>query len=207
MWLATSLLLYVANKEPVLDTVDQLIRRFLREVANEEDVFYNEASLQHELALFLRAAMPPQWRLHLERPASWFKAKATKLAKKEIDLVVSDATSQQLIAIELKCPRSGRHPETMFDVCKDIQFLEELVSCGFAGGVFALHVHDPLFYEHGSRAGIYSFFRGDASISGVIAKPTGSPAPPVVVRGSYRPAWEVGSGTNRYWVQPISSVR
>src|SRR5437016_2430831 len=120
----------------MLDSVEQLIRRFFAEVGNPDDTCYNEASLQHELALFLRRVLPEEWRLHIERPASWFREAARELTKKEIDLVVADSDRAHLVAIELKCPRQGQHPEQMFKACQDLQFLEELVAAGFSGGVF-----------------------------------------------------------------------
>jgi len=109
----------------VLDRVEQLIRRFFADAAYPDDGFYNEASLQHEMALYLRGVLPEEWRLHIERPASWFHKAATALTKKEIDLVVADAKGEQVVAIELKCPRQGQYPEQMFKVCQDLQFLEQ----------------------------------------------------------------------------------
>jgi hypothetical protein len=190
----------------MLESVEGLVRQFFTTIEDPEETFYNEASLQHELALFLRGTMPSTWRLHIERPASWFRSGATGLTKKEIDLVVVGAAREHVVAIELKCPRRGQHPEQMFKACQDLQFLEELVAAGFSGGLFAMHVHDPLFYERGSQAGIYAHFRGGSSICGLIQKPTGARDETASIRGSYIPTWSLSAGTHRYWIQPVSPL-
>jgi hypothetical protein len=193
----------------MLACVERLIRQFFLEVTDPYESFYNEASLQHELALYLRRQLPTGLRVHIlrvhfERPASWFRPAATGLTKKEIDLAVADGSRGQVVAIELKCPRQGQHPEQMFKACQDLQFLEELVAAGFAGGVFVMHVRDPLFYERGSRAGIYAHFRAGAAIGGVIRKPTGARDQIAEIRGSYAPLWIQGGGSYRYWVQSVT---
>ena len=187
----------------MLRSVEQLVRRFFVDVANPDETFYNEASLQHELALFLRRELPKDWRLHIERPAWWFRGAAKALTKKEIDLAVADGAREQVVAIELKCPRQGQHPEQMFKACQDLQFLEQLVAAGFSGGLFAMHVQDPLFYEGGSQVGIYAHFRGGMPICGTIQKPTGARDMSASIRGSYTPVWTPSQGSHRYWVQTV----
>lgn len=85
----------------MLNSVEQMVRRFFRETADPLDKFYNEASLQHELALFLRRQLPTGWRLHIERPASWFHESAKGLTKKEIDLAVADVAGDRVDAERL----------------------------------------------------------------------------------------------------------
>lgn len=187
----------------MLESVEQLVRKFFGSTGNSKDFVYNEASLQHELALFLRSQLPSGWRLYIERPASWFRPAAAGLVKKEIDLAIADASGDHVIAIELKCPRQGQHPEQMFKACQDLQFLEQLVAAGFAGGVFAIHVRDPLFYERGGRGGIYAHFRGGLPISGTVDKPTGARDLRATLQGSYVLTWTADAGGNRYWVQRV----
>ncbi|HEX5435832.1 MAG TPA: hypothetical protein VFW98_01640 [Gemmatimonadaceae bacterium] len=187
----------------MLACVEQLIRAFFTEITDPEERFYNEASLQHELALYLRSRLPGGWRVYLELPASWFHQAARGLTKKEIDLAVTDGSRERAVAVELKCPRQGQHPEQMFKACQDLQFLEQLIAAGFAGGVFAMHVRDPLYYERGSRRGIYAHFRAGTAICGVIRKPTGARDRVAEIRGSYTPVWLPGGGSHRYWVQSV----
>ena len=96
----------------------------------------------------------------------------------------------------------------MFKACQDLQFLEELVAKGFSGGLFAMHVQDPLFYEGRTQAGIYARFRGGMPICGKIQKPTaqnttGGPKIFASIRGSYTPVWAHSEGSHRYWVQTV----
>jgi hypothetical protein len=197
------------HNSQMLENVEHLVRQFFAHVANPDQTFYNEASLQHELALFLRRELPENWRLHIERPASFFRKAAKSLTKKEIDLAIADAALEQVVAIELKCPRQGQYPEQMFKACQDLQFLEELVAKGFSGGLFAMHVQDPLFYEGGSRTGIYAYFRGGVPVCGTIQKSTGAPKHAragrisASIRGSYKPIWTPSEGNHRYWGQHV----
>jgi hypothetical protein len=80
------------------------------------------------------------------QPPSFF-GDTPRLVKKEIDLVIVPADQSWHFAIELKCPRSGRVPETMFDACRDLQFLEQLLPMGFGAGLFLMHVEDRAFYQ------------------------------------------------------------
>ena len=141
-----------------------------------------------------------------ERPASSFFPDARELVKKEIDLVVSPTDRAWHFAIELKCPRNGRIPETMFDACRDLQLLEQLAAVGFAGGLFVMHVDDPGFYESGSQAGIYSHFRVGLPLPAVIIKPTGNKDQVVKLRGTYRVQWRAYGSAGRYWLQQVTTT-
>jgi hypothetical protein len=103
----------------VLASIERLVLDFFSSEAAPADALYNEASLQHELALFLRAHLPTRWRLFLERPAAHFRSIDGRLTKKEIDIAIVDPRSGDVIALELKCPRQGQHPEQMFKACQD----------------------------------------------------------------------------------------
>ena len=108
-----------------------LIADFARSYSDPDGHVTNEATLQHELALYLRNTIPDSWRVDIERPVTRYFPAVKGLTKKEIDLVLRDADSGALIAIELKCPRNGQHPEQMFKACQDIEFLEQVVNVGF----------------------------------------------------------------------------
>lgn len=133
---------------------------------------YNEFSLQHELGIYLRSALPDM-RVQFERNVSFFFSDKTRFTKREIDIsTFSPADKRLAFAIELKYPRNGQHPEQMFSFCKDIAFAEELVAAGFPRSAFVVFADDHLFYR-GPTEGIYGFFRGAKPIHGRIQKPTG----------------------------------
>ena len=188
---------------PMLTTIQEWIGEFFAGAIDPAEYIYNEASFQHELALYIRSRLPNKWRLYMERPASMLRTAAVGLTKKEIDLAVVDLTDDAVVAVELKCPRRGQHPEQMFKACQDIEFLEQLNRAGFAGGIFAMHVNDPLFYERGIKEGIYGAFRGEGVLHGRIRKPTGARDAAATLHGTYSPYWNVGSGTHRYWIHAV----
>ncbi|MEC4748014.1 hypothetical protein [Methylomicrobium sp. Wu6] len=183
-----------------------LIADFLRDAELRGVAFFNEAELQHELGYWLRAKLPVETNVHFERPADSFFPKAVGLVKKEIDLIVAGPNKSWHLAIELKCPRNGRVPETMFDACKDLQFLEQLVASGFRAGAFIMHVEDPAFYQSGLQTGIYSHFRAGTPLTGVIAKPTGKKDLEVRLANSYSVHWRPYGMNGRYWFERVSSV-
>ncbi|HEX8295513.1 MAG TPA: hypothetical protein VF593_04395 [Chthoniobacteraceae bacterium] len=189
-----------------MDEILSQVNAFLRDAAANGVSFFNEAELQHELGFWLRTRMDRAIHVYFERPASSFFPAARGLAKKEIDLVVSPADHAWYFAIELKCPRNGRIPETMFDACRDLQLLEQLTLAGFAGGLFVMHVDDPGFYQSGSQEGIYSHFRAGLPLPMVIIKPTGSKNQVVSLSGTYRVQWQSYGTAGRYWFQQVTSM-
>lgn len=109
-----------------------------------------------------------------------------------------------MCALELKYPRNGQVPESMYSFCKDIAFLEQLVNIGFEVAYFIAVADDKLFYS-GSSSGIYAMFRGDQSISGVINKPTGTKDTSVNIHGSYQASWVPVAGTTKYCLIQVGS--
>jgi hypothetical protein len=182
------------------------VEGFLRDADSRGVEFFNEAELQHELGYWLRTRLPTGTSVYFERPTSWFLPEARGLVKKEIDLAVTPADRSWHFAIELKCPRNGRVPETMFDACRDLQLLEQLVSVGFRGGMFVMHVEDPAFYQSGLQTGIYSFFRSGVPLTGAITKPTGGKDQTVLLGNTYSVRWQPYATVGRYWVQSIVSA-
>jgi hypothetical protein len=190
----------------MVELVVSLVERFFQDAVASGGEFFNEAELQHEIGWWLRKTLPSGFRVFFERPADFFFPDARGLVKKEVDLVVSPPDQRWYVAIELKCPRNGRHPETMFDACRDLQFLEQLVSVGFLGGLFAKHVDDPCFYQNGSQDGIYGFFRAARILAGTITKPTGSKDQMVNLRGTYQVQWRPDGAGVRYWLQAVRRI-
>lgn len=187
----------------MLEAISDLVVEYLTTQATHADTHYNEASLQHEIAWFLRSRIPSNWRIFFERYISSFGLTSRSFTKKEIDLVIVDLQGPQRIAIELKCPRNGQYPEQMFKACQDLEFLEQLIGAGFDGGLFIMHVADTLFHIRGSREGIYGHFRASVPICGPIRKPTGKCDEIANVLGSYVPVWTASADQHYFWVQPI----
>ena len=169
----------------------------------KEDEVYNEFSLQHELGIYLRENLQKHgnFKVQFEKnsldvlgyeepyPQNELEKRFGKkeIRKKEIDIVVFEEKSNSSInliaSIELKYPRNGQVPESMFSFIKDIRFLEGLTKKGdqnkkcFDKGYFICLVDDPLFYEvKYKKDGIYKYFRNenyDVIISKTTEKPTG----------------------------------
>lgn len=183
--------------------LDRQIEEFAKAVGSGAVEIYNEFSLQHELGLFLRNKLAG-CKVQFERNVSHFNLKKPAFEKKEIDIAVTSSSGERLSAIELKYPRNGQVPETMFGFCKDIAFLEQLVHSGFQSAYFLALADDPLFYS-GNCIGIYSHFRGSKPITGMITKPTGSKDKQVSITGSYTASWLPVSGSTRFCLVRVGS--
>lgn len=165
-----------------------LIIDFLKTVESGATEIYNEFSLQHELGIYLRNHIQDK-KVQFERNVSDFALPKSQFEKKEIDLSITSANlNEKLCAIELKFPRNGQVPESLFSFCKDILFLEQLVQAGFQSAYFLAVVEDKLFYS-GADAGIYSYFRTGKTITGRIQKPTGTKSHEVTINGNYTAVW------------------
>jgi hypothetical protein len=174
--------------------LEKRIHDFFDYVEDEGINLYNEFSLQHELGFYLRGGGP---RVEFERNVEHFGLEKKELAKKEIDIALY--SDSPLVAIEVKYPRRGRVPESMFDFVRDIAFLEQLVSGGFKRGYFLALVDDRGFYS-GTDFGIYSHFRYGKPITGAIRKPTGREKDKydINVAGCYTAEWVETHGGKRY---------
>lgn len=158
---------------------------------------YNEFSFQHELGIHLRNRLP-EFKVEFERNVTQFGFEKSKFVKREIDISIIGRQSGNLEGvIELKYPRNGQVPETMFSFCKDISFLEQLQSAGFNQCIFVSLADDPLFYS-GQCEGISGLFRGVERIHGTIQKPTGKKDASVTVHGSYDSHWSTISQSTKY---------
>jgi hypothetical protein len=168
--------------------LERQIEDFVKVVSSGSIEIYNEFSLQHELGIFLRNHLSG-CKIQFERNVSHFNLQKSSLEKKEIDIsITSESSGEHLSVIELKYPRNGQVPESMFSFCKDIAFLEQLVSSGFQSAYFLALADDPLFYS-GNCSGIYGHFRGGKPIMGKITKPTGSKDKEIDIIGSYTANW------------------
>ncbi len=179
-----------------------LIELFIQEIANGRIEIYNEFSLQHELGIFLRNFLNGQ-KVQFERNISFFRLPKTEFVKREIDISIFNEDYAKRIAIELKFPRNGQHPEQMFSFCKDIMFLEQLKSSGFEAAYFLVFAEDKNFYE-GSGEGIYGFFRSRKLLTGIVKKPTGAKDSEVEINGEYELVWHNIKDTLKYALVEIS---
>lgn len=162
---------------------------------------YNERSLQLELALFLRNR---GHKVEFERP---FEVKplpgSTRASKRDLDLLISSGRGQT--AVELKVPLAGRVPETMYDFCADLAFLEGLIRAGYVETGLALLVTNNRQFWQGTPTGIYEAFRRPgAKLAGRVVKPTGGENSAVKLSGIYDLA---GSWSNLANAQLLANAR
>lgn len=92
----------------------------------------------------------------------------------------------------------------MYEFCKDIAFLEQLVSAGFQSAYFLAVADHKLFYS-GANEGIYGLFRSGMPITGTICKPTGAKDTYVTISGSYTASWLPVSGNTKFCLVEVGS--
>ena len=179
------------------------IAGFAEKVGSGAIDIYNEFSLQHELGIYLRNQLD-NCKIRFEQNVSDVGLEKSEYVKKEIDISITSTDSgEHLSAIELKYPRNGQVPESMFSFCKDIAFLEQLVTTGFQSAYFLAFAEDPLFYT-GKNEGIYGFFRSGRPITGRIRKPTGAKDSEIIIKGPYHATWLPVSGSRRFCLIQIA---
>jgi hypothetical protein len=183
--------------------LNQHIASFAQAVGNGTIEIYNEFSLQHELGLYLRSQLT-DCKVQFERNVSHFKLTKADFEKKEIDIAVTSSSGERLSAIELKYPRNGQVPESMYGFCKDIAFLEQLVSAGFQSAYFLAVADHKQFYS-GASDGIYGLFRSGMPITGTIRKPTGTKDTEVTISGSYTASWLPVTASTKFCLVQVGS--
>ncbi|WP_020183551.1 hypothetical protein [Methylotenera sp. 1P/1] len=179
------------------------IAAFAQAVGTGAIEIYNEFSLQHELGLYLRSQLV-DCKVQFERNVSHFNLMKANFEKREIDIAVTSSSGERLSAIELKYPRNGQVPESMYGFCKDIAFLEQLVSAGFQSAYFLAVADHKLFYS-GATEGIYGLFRSGTPITGMISKPTGAKDSKVTITGSYTASWLPVSGSTKFCLVQVGN--
>ena len=147
----------------------ELIEQFLKQSeADPEFELYNEAGLQHELALFLRKQFErTRYRTQLERNVDdiGISLGEDEFPKREIDIYIYERGGNERYCIELKFPTRGAFPRRMYQTFEDVNFIEYLKYKASFSGV-ALLFMTPLggFLEGRDNAGIYKYFREDKCI-------------------------------------------
>ncbi len=176
-----------------MEDIQTTAREFLKNIYKKKDIC-NEAEFQFELALFIRDSIPGS-QIYFERSYGRFNIEGNgKFVKKEIDLVIQKADGT-LTAIELKYPKNGQVPETMYNFIKDIKFLEQLAeSQKFQKNLFLAITTDKDFWN-GKSEGIYAYFRGGKDLPSKIDihKPTGpkKEAEWISLNNLYSVRWEL----------------
>ena len=180
--------------------IENIIKDFLNKELCDGTVVYNEFSLQHELGVYLRNNLKSK-KVEFERNVEYFGLTKTNFTKKEIDISIYDDRSY--CAVELKFPRNGQYPESMYGFCKDIKFLEELKNYGFDKCYFVVLVDDEKFYSkiNLTTSGIYKPFRTEnlnqiPQLTGKIDKPTGQKNTNVTLQGTYEVQWQTFCSSN-----------
>ena len=180
--------------------IKELLYKFMRLVEDRQIEVYNEFSFQHELGIFLRSHLDG-YKVQFERNTKYFGI--TDTVKHEIDIVVFNDIEKY--AIELKYPLNGQYPEQMYSFVKDIVFMEELTEAGFDGAYCVTLVNDKNFYFGKKTDGIYSYFRANSSVCGVIAKPTGKSEDSIEIKKTYPIKWEGSTAGMKYYIVDINA--
>lgn len=167
--------------------MENLIEDFFENPPEECGAIYNERSLQLELAYWFRRMGA---RVEFERS---YRVTAldgsTCPSKSNLDLLVEKDGAT--IALELKVPLNGRHPETLYDFCNDVAFVEGIVRGGLADRGYCLLVtNERAFWTDSGRGStIHNLFRcAGSTLTGLVEKPTSPKNTAVVLSGRYAPA-------------------
>jgi hypothetical protein len=105
-------------------------KEFTDKIVRGKIEIYNEASIQYELAIYLRGILDNGYKIQLERNIKYFNLYGDYI-KKEMDIVIFTPDKKEKQCVELKYPTQGQYPEQMFSACRDIKFLEQLTKSGF----------------------------------------------------------------------------
>jgi len=147
-----------------------LIQKFIDQAEKDGDFeLYNEAGLQHELAIFLRENFKnSEYRLQLERNigALDLSINSKYFLKKEMDIYIYNKNSNEKYCIELKFPNKGAFPRRMYQTFEDIKFIEQLKLQGHFEIVAMLFITElENFRKANKQDGIYKYFRQIHQIS------------------------------------------
>jgi len=118
--------------------VRKLVDKFFREEA-PKIVLYNEAGLQHELAIYLRKSVCD---VRLEYPITSLDPMVdVKPIKKEIDIFVIN--KKEKVLIELKFPRTkAGMPLEIYRAVEDVRFGEEAIEHGKVNAFISVFMTD-----------------------------------------------------------------
>ena len=134
--------------------IRKYIEEFIKDIETGRTEIYNEFSLQHELGIFLRNKFHSiheykDYKVQFERNISYFGMSNRSSPKSEIDIsIFKDKTEDCLATIELKYLKSQNVPNPLFDVLKDISFMEVTTKHKFQEGfILVIADHQKFYYE------------------------------------------------------------
>ena len=182
-----------------------LIKEFIDLISSDKIEIYNEASIQYELAMYLRRKIGDDWKIQIERNVSYFNLDKNRFLKSEMDIVVFNHTKQYKHCIEIKFPRNAQHPEQVFAACKDVSFLEQLTESGFDKSYFIMLTSDPLFYNDIGGTEIFDMFRANKMIANEVRKPTGNKDIIYFIKKKYRIDWQSIEDPLKYFILEVNS--
>ena len=181
---------------------EHIIEDFVSQIAKGKTEIYNEASIQYELAIFLREVIP-NYKIQLERNVSYFELNKKHFLKREIDIVLFNTTKTRKFAIEIKYPLS-EVPIQMYKFCEDIKFLEQLKESGFTDNFFlAITPQSNFWGDRGKTGTIYEKFRKEKELYGTIKNQIGDSKEEVTLKGRHKINWLTINDSTRYFVMRI----
>lgn len=182
---------------------EQLLDEFVSNITKGKTEIYNEASVQYELAMFLREKIP-NYNIQLERNVKFFNLEKKSFVKKEIDIVLFNNSQSKKFAIEIKFPINGEYPIQMFHFCQDVKFLEQLKESGFTDNFFlAITPLSNFWSNRGEQGTIYEKFRKEKELYGEIKNEIGASIEKVTLNGRHKINWLTINDTTRYFVMRI----
>ena len=157
--------------------------------------FTSEFTFQFRLCRYIEDSFDNQ---NIELESNINRYKLFKLSKKEIDIDILTNDSEK-IAIEIKYIRDfGSHNIGMFEFCKDIKFLEELVEQSFSSGIAIIFTTIPNLYtspnselkpKNIENINLYNAFRINKNLRGELKIKTGKMDKSLILKNSYPLQW------------------
>lgn len=185
--------------------IRQFIEKMLSRKAKEENI-YNEFSLQHELGIYLRRALPGNYKVQFERNIADIlgldsEKEKKRFVKHEIDIYIFNKNKvKERYAVELKYPTNGQTPNQLYMFCKDFSFMEQVKKAGFSKTYVLTLVNDDkqgISYYSGNGKNkktkqMYKRFRDGGVIHGTIKYPLKNTKgnTPLKVIGKYETKWD-----------------
>jgi hypothetical protein len=150
--------------------IKKLLEEFFVKRNSNGFEIYNEAGIQHELAIYLRDELPDH-RIMLEYPTSKVFCPVRLFQKKEMDIYITHPSGCRIL-IELKVPRVNcGTPKEMYHAIEDVKFSEELKTNGFKSCYCVLLTERVSFWKAPrAKSGIYFKFNGvEVNINSLVA--------------------------------------
>ncbi len=129
--------------------IEPLLQQFISYVQQQPNLeLYNEAGLQHELALFLRSKLDVIYRVQLERNIGHVAQIPENFRKKEMDIYIENLTNlDEKYCIELKVSHGRSVASRIIKIHEDIYFLEQLKKQKFRECFFMFATPSNKFME------------------------------------------------------------